>query len=327
MKRETWKKIEALWDEACGLSGARLEGFLQAVDDQEVAAELRSMLEHAGTGGLLQDAVGTAEDDDPLLGRELGAYRIVERIGEGGMGRVYLAERADEHFYRRVAVKVLRASPRRGLTEHFLAERQILADLDHAHVARLLDGGTTPDGQPYLVMEHVQGEPITAYCRRHRLGIGERLRLFRQLCDAVHDAHRHLVVHRDLKPSNVLVTADGQIKLLDFGVAKLLRGGALGDAAGTWNPTVSPGERDPENTLHALTPSYASPEQLHGEAVTTASDIYSLGVLLCELLTGRRPVDLEPAAEGETALRLPSVMVAKLGSLGLPEGALPLPPA
>lgn len=345
MKPDTWKRIEELWDRASKLSGVELEALLTGVDDPAVVVELRSMLAHARDDSFLEQPVLAAEPEaDPLIGAVLGPYRVIERIGQGGMGRVYLAERVDEHFHLQVAIKVLRASPRRDLTAYFLAERQILADLDHAHIARLLDGGTTPDGQPYVVMEHIRGEPITGFCRRRRLGIRERLGLFRQLCDAVHDAHRHLVVHRDLKPSNVLVTEAGEIKLLDFGIAKLLRDGGLAQgstlegqvpeapAAAGLGPDVGVREAatadagDSGRTLQALTPSYASPEQLRGEVVTTASDVYSLGVLLFELLAGRRPFDGGEHEDGSTAAARRQPPMASDAARKAPGGGLPMSP-
>ncbi|MEN3335841.1 MAG: eukaryotic-like serine/threonine-protein kinase [Blastocatellia bacterium] len=211
--------------------------------------------------------------------RLIGAYRLIREIGQGGMGTLYLAVRADDQYRQRVAIKLVR----RGMdTEQILSrfrhERQILASLDHANIARLLDGGTTEDGLPYFVMEYIEGQTIDQYCDAHKLSTAERLQLFRQVCAAVHYAHQNLVVHRDLKPSNILVTPDGTPKLLDFGIAKLLKPEMY---AQTLAPTVT--------TLRPMTPDYASPEQVKGQPITTASDIYSLGVLLYELLTGHRP--------------------------------------
>jgi eukaryotic-like serine/threonine-protein kinase len=205
------------------------------------------------------------------------------------MGVVYLAERADGQYRRRVAIKRIRsASADDPVHQRFLAERQILAGLDHPSIARLLDGGVTDDGRPYLVLEYVDGMPITAYCDRHRLGVEERLRLFLEVCAAVQHAHRNLVVHRDLKPGNILVTPAGQVRLLDFGIAKLL------------NPTLS-GASAPVTRLdlRAMTPEYASPEQVQGDSLTTASDVYSLGVLLYELLTGSSPYRLSTRSPAE----------------------------
>jgi eukaryotic-like serine/threonine-protein kinase len=216
---------------------------------------------------------------EPPAERRIGPYRVLRELGRGGMGVVYLADRDDGQFRRRVAVKLLRAAPDADeLHRRFLAERQILASLNHPHIAQLLDGGITDGQMPYLVMEYVDGVPITAYCDRHRLGIRERLRLFQDVCAAVHHAHQNLVVHRDLKPGNVLVTGQGEVKLLDFGIAKLL------------NPVLGPVDAPLTRTeFRVMTPEYASPEQVRGEAITTASDVYALGVLLYELLTGRSP--------------------------------------
>ena len=230
-------------------------------------------------GNLAAAAVGALADAEQ--GRRIGAYRVIRELGRGGMGVVYLAERADGHYYQRVAVKVLRsAAGTDEMRQRFLAERQILASLTHRGVARLLDGGVT-DESPYLVMEYVDGVPITEYCERQELGIEERLRLFRDVCDAVHYAHQNLVIHRDIKPANILVSADGAVKLLDFGIAKLL------------DPARVSGELAPTMTgWRPMTPEYASPEQVCDKALTTTSDVYALGVVLYELLSGRRPYRL-----------------------------------
>ena len=210
----------------------------------------------------------------------IGAYRIVRELGRGGMGTVFLAVRADAQFEQRVAIKLIkRGMDSDAVLQRFRHERQILAGLDHPNIARLLDGGSTPDGLPYFVMEYVDGLPIDDYCRARALTIQARLLLFRQVCAAVAYAHQHLVIHRDIKPSNILVTADGVPKLLDFGIARLIE---AGDDAATV-PTVFGSQ--------AMTPQYASPEQLRGARVTTVSDVYALGVLLFELLTGQRPYD------------------------------------
>src|SRR5258706_6614658 len=208
------------------------------------------------------------------------AYRVLGEMGQGEMGTVYLAARADDAFQKLVAIKIIR----RGLDtddiiQRFRSERQILATLDHPNIARLLDGGSTDDGLPYFVMEHIEGKPIDVYCDERNLNIIERLKLFRGVCAAVSYAHQNLVVHRDIKPGNVVVTKEGVPRLLDFGIAKL----------------VTPGTSQSENTvtgLRLLTPEYASPEQIRGETITTSSDVYSLGVLLYELLTGHRPYRL-----------------------------------
>lgn len=217
-------------------------------------------------------------DADGSEGRRIGAYRVVRLIARGGMGEVYLAERADGHFERRVALKLLPAGlDADGVDRRFRAERQILAGLEHPSIARLLDGGVTDAGRPYLVMEYVEGEPIDRHCDGRKLAVRERLELFLQVTEAVEHAHRALVVHRDLKPSNILVTADGRAKLLDFGIAKL-----LGERRGTTAPVTRTGRR-------WMTPEYAAPEQIEGEPVTAATDVYQLGVLLYLLVSGRLP--------------------------------------
>ena len=216
---------------------------------------------------------------DAFLGRRIGVFELKREIGRGGMGAVYLAERTDGEFRQQVAIKLIK----RGMDTDFVVkrfrhERQILAALDHPHIARLLGGGTTEDNLPYFVMEYVEGEPLFRYCDRRRLATAERLRLFREICGAVEAAHQIRVVHRDLKPSNILIKPDGTPKLLDFGIAKIL------------DPDLAATALEPTATaMRLMTPEYASPEQVCGEPVTRASDIYSLGVMLYELLTGHRP--------------------------------------
>ena len=222
-------------------------------------------------------------------GRRLGAYRLLRPIGEGGMGAVYLAERADGEFQKRVAVKLLPIGLNTSVArERFLAERQILAQLEHSGIAHLLDAGISDDGTPFFVMEYVEGEPIDRYCERRNLGISERIELFLQVCGAVEYAHGTHVVHRDLKPANILVTADGAVKLLDFGIAKVLDG-TLGSASTLTQWGGSP-----------LTPLYASPEQMSGGAIAYTSDVYQLGVLLYRLVTGRAPYAVDGCTQAET---------------------------
>jgi serine/threonine protein kinase len=247
------REVQALLD-----AHDRVEGFLEPRDD--IAAALRDYGVHAGD--------------------VIGSYRVIERIGHGGMGDVFLAERADGTFEQRVAIKLTRALFRDPeAARRFRFERQILASLQHPSIVTLLDGGATPQGDAYLVMEYVDGEPITEYCRRHAVPLAARIALLRQVCRAVQHAHQHSIVHRDLKPANILVTRDGVVKVLDFGVAKLLAGSA---AAGATMTGMLPGP---------MTPNYASPEQLRGLPVTTACDVYSLGVLAYEVLSGARPYD------------------------------------
>ncbi|MEM9554022.1 MAG: serine/threonine-protein kinase [Acidobacteriota bacterium] len=221
--------------------------------------------------------------------RRLGAYSLHQKIGEGGMSSVYLAMRDDDSYRRRVVVKVIRPGMEsEQVAARMRVERQILASLDHPNIARLYDGGTTDHGLPYFVMEYVDGEPIDLYCERTELGVEGRLRLFQKVCAAVAYAHRNLVVHRDIKPNNILVTSDGEPKLLDFGIAKVL------------NPDLAAPEIEPTVTAsRMLTPSYASPEQIRGRLVTTSSDVYSLGVLLYKLLTGMLPFDFSRRSPAE----------------------------
>src|SRR5215470_14974365 len=221
-------------------------------------------------------------------GEILGPWRLLRRLGGGGMSDVYLAERIGEYSHH-VAVKLVRPGlVSRADHNRLRAERQILARLNHRNIARLLDGGTTADGIPYMVMEYVDGERIDLFCDRHRLTLQQRLALFRGVCAAVHAAHQNLVVHRDLKPSNILVTRDRTLKLLDFGIAKLIE---VRETAHTVALTHA--------DVRLFTPGHASPEQVRGELITTATDVYLLGVLLYELLTGRRPIELRDAPLSE----------------------------
>jgi serine/threonine-protein kinase len=229
------------------------------------------------------------ESPGKLSGRRVGAYRLVREIGRGGNGTVYLAARDDDQFRKDVAVKLVHPGTDSGdIIRRFRQERQILASLDHPHIAKLHDGGTTDDGLPYFVMEYVEGDPIDRFCDRGAYPVEKRLELFRQVCSAVHFAHQNLVVHRDLKPANILVTGDGDIKLLDFGIAKVLKPDT--DAASSEATRVD---------ARAMTPDYASPEQVTGAPITTASDVYSLGVVLYELLAGCRPYRIQQAELAE----------------------------
>ncbi len=280
---KTWARVEAVFGEALALGPEARDELLGrvAAHDPALAEQVRSLLaSHDRAGDFLDTPVVPALPPSLGAGDRLGPYRVVEEIGRGGMGVVYRAVRDDEHFTKEVAIKVIEPGMRsEGILKRFRSERQILAMLDHPHVARLVDGGTAPDGSPYLVMEHVTGLPLLQYCDRRGMGIEERLRLFLLVCDAVAFAHQRLVVHRDLKSDNILVTADGAPKLLDFGIARIL--------------SQEPGEEAATITAplqRMLTPDYASPEQVGGAPVTVASDVYSLGVVLYELLTGTRPL-------------------------------------
>jgi serine/threonine-protein kinase len=291
LSRERQQQVLELLDEALELPAGDRPAFLDAAcgEDRSLRQEVEMLLATRQEGGFLETPAFDVHGEDPDVGRSIGPYRLVRLLGRGGMGAVYLAERED--FEHRVALKLMR----RGLdldavaVGRFHNERQILARLDHPCVARLLDGGTTAGRRPYLVMEHVDGEPLDRYCARRGLSLRARLELFAKVCSAVQFAHQNLVVHRDLKPGNVLVTADGQPKLLDFGVAKLLDEGLAARSVATADG------RGP------MTLRYASPEQVRFEPVTTASDVYSLGVVLYELLTGRDPYQVESGREEELA--------------------------
>lgn len=284
MNSERWQELKILLEQVIALNLAERQGFLdqRCNGDSELRREIESLLrshEQAGTGFLKQPVVDLIARPEPappslIIGQRIGVYRILGEIGHGGMGAVYRAARADGQYIQEVALKLVRGGLHSPIAlEHFRTERQILATLEHPNIAHLLDGGTTDDGAPYLVMELVDGETIDRYCDRHRFTVSERLRLFRMVCEAVQYAHQRLVVHRDLKPSNILVTQAGIPKLLDFGIAKVI------DA-----------NSDHETTMaRPMTPQYASPEQIRGETITTASDVYSLGVVLYQLLTGHSP--------------------------------------
>lgn len=286
MESTRWEKVQVLFAAALERPPAEREVFLQqaCAHDEDLYREVSSLLQadansHSVLEGSAVDAVGLPGERS-LEGRRVGAYRIVNQIGVGGMGAVYLAERADGQFKQKVALKLVkRGMDSEEILKRFQSERQILAQLQHPNVARLLDGGITDDGLPYFTMEYVGGQPIDAYCDAHELTIEERLALFRTVCSTVQYAHRNLVVHRDLKPSNIMVTEDGTLKLLDFGISKVL-GSAEEPAEATGLTRMG---------MKIMTPEYASPEQVRGEPVTTTSDVYSLGVILYELLTGHRP--------------------------------------
>jgi serine/threonine-protein kinase len=232
----------------------------------------------------------TGDQPDPV-GLVIGSYRLIRSLGRGGMGEVFLAERADDQFRQNVAIKLVRRGLLSGQVQGRLRqERQILASLDHPNIARLYDGGATVDGTPYIVMEYIDGEPIDIHCDRRQLTIAQRLRLFITVCSAVHRAHQNLVVHRDLKPSNILVTRDGVPKLLDFGIAKMLE---TDEHAASYTMAVTQAD------VRVMTPDHASPEQIRGDLISTASDIYVLGVLLYELLSGYKPFALRGKHFGE----------------------------
>ncbi len=326
MNSSVWEQVFEIFEEAVELAEDDRDSFLDsACEDQTIRRAVEDMLEADREEGTM--VIDRPVDKSPLAAETLhkeegkqavdpnkvGAYRLLRRIGQGGMSTVYLAVRDDDAFRRHVAVKLVRRGMESdAILQRLRTERQILAGLDHPYVARLYDGGSTEEGMPYFVMEHVDGTPIDAYCEHNQLSVDQRLRLFRKVCAAVRYAHQNLVVHRDIKPSNILVTADGSPKLLDFGIAKLL------------NPDLTPSEAEPTATWQTMmTPSYASPEQMRGKHITTASDVYSLGVLLYKLLSGRLPRSFKGRSPSEIERLLsttdpvpPSTAVTKPASPG-----------
>jgi eukaryotic-like serine/threonine-protein kinase len=298
MTPERWQQVTDTLNKVLDLPAFERATCLSeiAACDPELYREVASLLDahdNAGAEFLSMPAMQSLPDliaqpiaealpetqRDTMIGRRLGSYQIVEQIGEGGMGAVYRAFRADDQYRKQVALKVIRGGEGSGfVVSRFRNERQILASLDHPNIARLLDGGTTEEGAPYFVMELIEGENLVHYCDHHQLPSSERMRLFLQVCAAVQFAHQRLIIHRDIKPGNILVTTDGTPKLLDFGIAKIL------------DADAAPGQFEPTMTLfRLLTPGYASPEQIRGDTITTAADVYSLGVVLYELLTGSHP--------------------------------------
>ena len=285
MKPERWQLVRKVFESAELLQGGDLLDYLEAAcaGDTELRAEVESLLRaqsRAGSRFMVEPAANLmrtanlAVAEVPRAGLRVGAYQILDEIGHGGMGEVYRAFRVDGQFKQEVAIKLVRIGLGSSFVmERFVHERQILATLNHPNIAHLLDGGTTNDGVPYLVMELIEGERIDAYCREHRLSVTERLQLFLHVCEAVEHAHQRLVIHRDIKPGNILVTKDGTPKLLDFGIAKIL------DPSGAAETTVT----------RSMTPEYASPEQISGRPITTATDVYALGMVLYKLLTGCSP--------------------------------------
>lgn len=287
MNPERWQQIKLIYNAALDRNETSRAEFLQDVcaGDDELAYEVDSLLAAAArASGFIEEPAAEnqffTDGADSLIGKDIGHYRLVAEIGRGGMGVVYHAERSDGEFEQKVALKLVRGGLDQGeMQRRFLHERQILASLEHPNIARLIDGGTTPKGQPFLAMEYVDGRQLIEFCNNIGLTINERLTLFRDICNAVAHAHRNLIVHRDLKPSNILVTDDRVPKLLDFGIAKLLE------------PRRD--QKQTETGLRPFTPDYASPEQLLGKPITTSADIYSLGLVLFELLSGCKPFDVK----------------------------------
>lgn len=328
MNPERWKKIKDIFHPAVDLPLVERRRFIDehCEGDDELrdevlallAANEESPISFEKSAHTVTEFVTGLEEED-MVGRQIGAYRVEREIGRGGMGRVFLARRADDEFDKVVAIKLIkRGFDTDEIISRFKHERRILAALDHPYITRLFDGGTTEDGRPYLVMEYVEGLPLTRYCDEKRLSIDERLKLFLKVCEAVTYAHINLVVHRDLKPGNILITSDGNPKLLDFGVAKLL----MSDGIHTQRT---------EEMARAMTPCYASPEQIRNEKITIPSDVYSLGVILYELLTGSRPFRLRSMKAEEMARviaevppMLPSTVITRGdGSIGRSEAGAP----
>jgi serine/threonine protein kinase len=292
MQTENWDRINKALQDVLEVEPSKRKEYLEQANlDDDVLKEVESLLgfeEEAAAAFNLsavefsKDFVDDDDSESPIIGQEFGVYKVVRELGFGGMGSVYLAERIDGKFKQKVALKLLKREMNTStLRRRFEQERDILASLEHPNIARLLDAGTTEDKIPFIAMEYIEGSPIDEYCQEQNLSLNERLDLFRKVCLAVNFAHRNLVVHRDLKPSNILVTKDGTPKLLDFGISKII------------NREFESVNLATVTKMGVMTPSYASPEQLRGKSVTTATDIYSLGVILYELLSGQRPFQAE----------------------------------
>ena len=297
MNSGEWLQIKKIFNAAIDLPEKERAPFL-AGHDENILRQVRKLIEaHETADDFIAESafidVGLVDENeiDLYVGKQIDDYDILKEIGHGGMGTVYLASKSDQSFDKKVAIKLIkRGMDTTAVLKRFVMERKILASLENPHIASLLDGGSTSDGLPYLVMEYIEGEPITKFCDSHRFSIAERLELFRKVCSAISYAHQNLVVHRDIKPSNILVTKDGTPKLLDFGIAKLL------------HPDWSLETDEATATMFRLmTPEYAAPEQIRGLPITTASDVYSLGVVLYELLSGMRPYKIESRLPQEVA--------------------------
>ena len=296
MKAENWKTVKEILQEILNLAPSeRVEFFRKSAIEADIRRDVESLLTYETSAedfmsvtasGYTRDFFnGSGYSENSLVGQQIGVYEITGELGFGGMGAVYLAKRTDGKFAQRVAVKMLkREFNTEKIRRNFNREKEILATLVHPNIATLIDAGTTADGVPYLVMEYIEGETIDKFCRENALPLNERLKLFNRVCEAVAFAHRNLIVHRDLKPSNILVTKDGTPKLLDFGISKLLA------AEDNDEYTIT--------NLGAMTPQYASPEQIKGEPVTTATDIYSLGVVLFKILTEKFPYNSKNKSNG-----------------------------
>ncbi len=294
MTPERYTQVKSLFQLVLDQPADQRQVFLEKAcgADRELYVEVRNLitadsssadfLSHPAMTPVSQILEQAAREQEESVPKQIGPYAIQRQIGVGGMGAVYLASRADQHYSKLVAIKVIRRGMEQDrIIQRFRRERQIVASLDHPNIARLLDGGAAEDGRPYFVMEYVEGHPIDTYCDERKLSLEERLRIFCDVCAAVHYAHQNLVVHRDLKPGNILVKLDGVPKLLDFGIAKIL------------TPDSTAASEKTATSMRLMTPQYASPEQVRGEAVTTVSDVYLLGIILYELLTGHRPYPLK----------------------------------
>lgn len=298
MTPEKWQEIKRILEQALETPAHRRSIFLdeKCPDDPILRMEIERLLEFENTQAeLFEESAFSRFFENGAggnpIGRRIGAYRIIDKLGAGGMGAVFLAERCDGAFEQRAALKLIkRGMDSEAILRRFFNERQILANLEHPHIARLIDGGTSEDGLPYFVMEYVEGRFIDEFCAAHELSVSERLKIFQKICSAVAYAHQRSVIHRDLKPSNILVTEDGTPKLLDFGIAKILRSESSNETT-----------EITETIFRAMTPRYASPEQIRGERLTASSDVYSLGVLLYELLTGHSPYKNTDRNSAETA--------------------------
>jgi serine/threonine-protein kinase len=297
MTPEKWLEVKEIFNAALDLPSAARHSFIEErCADAGLREEVEALLASAGEAeNFIEDPaltrvshLVTAEKMPSYIGKQIGSYKIEREIGKGGMGAVYLARRADREFDKKVAIKLIkRGFDTDEIIERFRHERQILAALEHPNITRLIDGGSTDEGLPYLVMDYVEGLPLNKYCAAREVSLDARLNIFLQICSAVTYAHQNLIIHRDLKPSNVIVSADGTPKLLDFGIAKLTA------------PNSSATLGAAQTTFRVMTPEYASPEQVSGQTVTTASDIYSLGVVLYELLTNTRPFRIRTSSAEE----------------------------
>ncbi|TVQ14667.1 MAG: serine/threonine protein kinase [Balneolaceae bacterium] len=305
MNSDQWHLIEKLFHKSLELSGDKLHSWLNKMDHEypDASVDVRKMLDaHLDSGTFLN--TGILDDFAGIQGQSIGPWRLLHEIGRGGMSTVFLAERADGRYDRQTAIKFLHGlMPGPDMHARLIAEQRILAKLSHPNIAGMIDAGITEDGRPYLILEYIDGIPVTKWCKVNKLPLEDRLNLFEQICEAVQYAHQRLIVHRDLKPSNILVGRDGMVKLLDFGIAKL-----LDDESAEFMPVTRTG-------MHMMTPEYASPEQMHGDVITTASDVYSLGLLLCEMLTGSLPYDVKTKNQLEIGLIVTEEVPAKPSSL------------